>query len=245
MTTGTDDGASAFIGEAIGGFGDTPCIGVVGFPTVTACETVQDCGVYHARGVKDHTVALERHHTHFLLVDTAPASDEKSYEPDGSGSSAREVPWGTELAIFGAIRDRMSRERHVPLVSLVIGGTVGVLRDVIDELDSSGCGTVVVVRESGAAALAIAEFIEDVRAATAAAAGGEPDVRAVLAAYIARGRLDKILSDGGYASGPQSMRGEAEELLFRIGAHRRQAKRLCIYSLSDGKGGPGTRFDEV
>ena len=66
-------------------------------------------------------VALQNHHTHFLLVDNP-----------GDHS------WGAEISLFDAILDRMSRERHVPLVTLVIRGQIGALQDVLDALDSSG-----------------------------------------------------------------------------------------------------------
>lgn len=126
MTGGMDSGVMRFAGQAIGGFGNTPCIGVVSLQRVTDGHQLSDeqssrrRETYFAEGPNGDTVALECHHTHFLLVDTPEVG----------------TKWGGEIELFKAIRDRMSRERHVPLAALVIGGIVGTLEDIHDSLDS-------------------------------------------------------------------------------------------------------------
>lgn len=90
MTAGMDSGVMEFIGEAIGGFGETPCIGVCSLQKVTNhkklklshVQSVNNSILVNGCTYKDvgskrtadgdrvlDTVALQRHHTHFLLVD--------------------------------------------------------------------------------------------------------------------------------------------------------------------------------
>ena len=143
----------------------------------------------------------------------------------------------------------MSRERYVPLITVVIGGTIGTLQDILDALDSSGGGAVVLVRDSGGCSQAAAEFLEDVRAyerrheesttgrtTRASLDKGTPRATledscdAVMRTFIERDRIEKWLIRGqGYEDRDAKQR-EAEGLLLKIGKHPRQRHRLEIFS---------------
>ena len=155
MTGGCDGGVMRWAGEAVSGnLGKGACIGIAPWRRIKDMDALQNSEVqnsevpsYTAQGstaVNDGLAALERHHTHFLLVD-----DEAD---DG---------WGTEIDLARRLRDTLCLTLQVPLVTLVIAGGIGNLADVLDALNCNGLGAaVVVVRESGGCAQALAEFVE-------------------------------------------------------------------------------------
>ena len=200
MTAGMEGGVMSFVGEAVGGFGDTPCVGVCSLQKVTDQQHIKPSFVYTASGrtaaaaspAGHETVGLQNHHTHTSCWRTprspcmhgqrtlsrvwhacvwhACRSPSRTTTRTSCWSttrattraSSREIApptpcmhghvhpltcmacawrtcrWGAEISLFDAILDRMSRERHVPLVTLVIRGQIGALQDVLDALDSSG-----------------------------------------------------------------------------------------------------------
>ena len=257
LTDGLDDGVSAFTGEVLGGFKDAPCIGIVPLHKVIDQNLVKHQQLYTATGTKwsgkgkdsgggDYAAALERHHTHFLLLDSSESIAQRS---------RREAEFG--IAVAAKIRDRMSRERHVPLVTLVIGGGVHSLVDVLDALDSKGKGVVVLVRESGGCAQVVAEWLEDVRASerTTDEDSHTANLPAMLQRFLGKERVEKHLIAGVekiWIQGEPITKGDAKkqaaEMLLKIGQHPRQRRRCKIYrSANDGTGTYNSRtsFDTV
>ena len=108
---------------------------------------------YTSQGHHETDAGLERHHTHFLLVDN------ELHEKDKAGG------WGGEIDLARRVRDSICLDLDVPLVTLLINGGVGNLEDVHDALNANGNGAaVVIIRDSGGCAQALAEFVELYRA---------------------------------------------------------------------------------
>ena len=239
MTGGMNVGVVDYVGEAIGGFGGTPCIGIAavqkvrewrrGWPrdvedplriTTPSEHHYQD----QAKALKSAYAELEERHTHFVLVDN----------PEQHG-------WGGELDVASKLRHTISCRYGIPLVTLVIGGSVGNLQDVLDSLDSDGRGTVVVVRESGGCAQAVAEFINDYvrKPRKLANARADYDAGRFISNQLREFRLDHRLEDllivplGSDVSedAKEEKRVKATMLLNRIASHYRVDARLHIYSL--------------
>ena len=269
LTGGMNVGVMDYVGDAIGGFGDTPCIGIPAVQKVRGWDkkwpedSVQPDGKIEvintqnfrteddakSRSVRAEDAELEEHHTHFLFVDNPEVK----------------INWGGELAVARIIRHIMSSRFRIPLVTLVIGGTVGNLEDVLDALDSEGRGTVVVIRESGGCAQALAEFTKDYlmlgaevkdavsgskQSETAGSASKQHNysakVRDALDRFVLDQRLEKLLiSDLKYDStaNKDAKRKKAKKLLSRIAEHYRVESRLHVYSLQgDGASGNFSQF---
>jgi hypothetical protein len=160
LTAGTSAGVMKYVGDAIGSIGAMPCIGIVPVQKVRGwngkwpghdveegkLEMKQGGSESETRGGGGSTsdAELDENHSHFLFVD-----------------NPGEAGWHGELGVSAALRGILSNRHHVPVITLVIGGTIGTLEDILDVLNSEQRSSVVVVRESGGAAQAISEFIGD------------------------------------------------------------------------------------
>ena len=248
ITGGCDGGVMRWAGEATSGnLGKGACIGIAPWQKIKQVEVVQANGQdrYTAQGIGDATestnAALEKHHTHFLLVD------------DDSNPQ-----WGSELDLARRLREYLCLTLQVPLVTLVIAGTIGNLRDVIDALNCSGLGAaVVVVRESGGCAQAVAEFVELWRMSGASLSKSEIGkllsafekrleelvIKTALEVYeinhARKGKEPGKLIEEKQKAG-EAKREEAKGLLMDIVLHSKCDERLRIFSQRrGGKGGGG------
>jgi hypothetical protein len=137
----------------------TPIIGVAPFHKITDKKRFFDAEHDRGSGTRhwlrvhyfkrtdntDASHALDTQHTHFLLVDDGIRSD-----------------WGSEIEFRGKVEEKISEHLRVPRVQLVIQGGPNTLKTVADTLgpDHRRSCHVVIVKESGGCARAIAEFVE-------------------------------------------------------------------------------------
>jgi len=160
FTGGTDAGVMKLVAGALAKAKVvTPIIGVAPFHKITDKQRFFDAehdrgsGTRHGLRVhyfkrEDNTNAshaLDTQHTHFLLVDDGIRSD-----------------WGSEIEFRGKVEEKISEHLRVPRVQLVIQGGPNTLKTVADTLgpDHRRSCHVVIVKESGGCARAIAEFVE-------------------------------------------------------------------------------------
>ena len=94
-------------------------------------------------------VALEPHHSHFILVND-PADPQEG-----------EQAWGREIALRLAMEERLQRFWKVPRLLLAVQGSRGTFESIVQALKSN-C-PVVVVRESGGVAEMVARFMDTLR----------------------------------------------------------------------------------
>ena len=157
FTGGTDAGVMKLVAGALASAKVvTPIIGVAAFHKITEKERFFNADRDRDRGISgqermvhyikrtqnsDASSSLDDQHTHFLLVD------------GGIDSS-----WGSEIEFRGKVEEKICEDLRVPRVQLVIQGGPGTFRTVTDTL-LAGCH-VVIVKESGGCAQAVAEFIE-------------------------------------------------------------------------------------
>jgi hypothetical protein len=155
FTGGTDTGVMKLVAGALASAKvATPIIGVAAFHKITEKERFFNAGRDRDRGDKERKVhyvkrtqnsdassSLDDQHTHFLLVD------------DGIGSS-----WGSEIEFRGKVEEKICEDLRVPRVLLVIQGGPGTFQTVNATL-LVDCH-VVIVKESGGCAQAVAEFVE-------------------------------------------------------------------------------------
>ena len=87
---------------------------------------------------------LERHHSHFLLVDSGVAKD-----------------WGGEITFRFALEREYCRRKRVPRVLIVVQGGPNTLLSVLEALESD-C-PVVLVRDSGGVATLLHHFLATYR----------------------------------------------------------------------------------
>ena len=152
ITGGTDSGVMALAGAAIAENSSargelTPCIGIAPFRCVTGKDKLHGPGagertVSYRKVRANSTVsaALDPHHTHFLLVDN-----------DKTPGFGGEIRFRTQL------EERLSNDMRIPKVLLVLSGGKGTVEMVAESVKR--CTPVVLVKESGGAAQAIAEFL--------------------------------------------------------------------------------------
>jgi hypothetical protein len=125
FTGGLDGGVVQFAGEAIAGdLGIGACIGVASYRRV---RDVGRFGAYTAYGLRDPEppatadgtgrAALEKNHTHFLLVDD-----------DAEDATSRRASQVATLA--NCIKDDLCTSHQVPIVTIVLGGAIHNLDDV-------------------------------------------------------------------------------------------------------------------
>ena len=229
FTGGCDGGVMRWAGEATSGnLGKGACIGVASWQKVRDVEYLevhdaagQQLGAakYTAQGMHESSAALERHHTHFVLVD------------DPGRSS-----WGGEIDLARRLRDKLCLTLQVPLVTLVIAGGVGNLNDVLDALNCNGLGAaVVIVRNSGGCAQALAEFVELWRLRGAADDGA---FSALLDEFA--GRIDELLIKSSSKTSEQhtlqEKRLQVNEMLKKIVKHKRCRERLRIFAQRSSSG---------
>lgn len=159
FTGGTDTGVMKLVAGALAKAKVvTPIIGVTAFNQITDKHRFFDADRDSSRGPsrlrrRVHYVkrtpnsaassALDTHHTHFLLVDGGTG--------EGGG-------WGSEIELREKVEAKISEELCVPRVLLVIQGGKGTFKTVNDTLQDN-CH-VVIIRESGGCAQAVAEFVE-------------------------------------------------------------------------------------
>ena len=157
FTGGTDTGVMKLVAGALAKAKVvTPIIGVAPFQQITDKQRFFDADRDRDRGAggqkrrvaygkrmqsSSASSALESQHTHFLLV-------------DGGIDST----WGSEIDFRGEVEEMISQHLRVPRVLLVVQGGPGTFRTVTDTLVVD-C-PVVIVKESGGCAAAIAEFVE-------------------------------------------------------------------------------------
>ena len=157
FTGGTDAGVMKLVAGALASENVvTPIIGVAAFHKISDKERFFNAERDRDRGTSgqerkvpyikrmqnsDASSALDEKHTHFLLVD------------GGIGSS-----WGSEIEFRGKVEEKICEDLRVPRVLLVIQGGPGTFRTVTDTL-LADCH-VVIVKESGGCAQAVAEFVE-------------------------------------------------------------------------------------
>ena len=162
FTGGTDTGVMKLVAGALAKANVvTPIVGVAPYQQITDKQRFFDADRDRNRGAsgqerKVHYVkraqnsaassALDSQHTHFLLVD-----------------SGIDSTWGSEIKFRGKVEETISEDLRVPRVLVVIQGGPGTFRTVKDTLThgdrQSGCH-VVLVKESGGCAQAVAEFVE-------------------------------------------------------------------------------------
>ena len=155
FTGGTDTGVMKLVAGALAKANVvTPIIGVAPFHKITDKDRFFDAERDSSRGAYGRRVhyvkrmhnssassALDSQHTHFLLVD------------DGIDSS-----WGSEIKFRGEVEEKICEHLRVPRVLVVIQGGPGTFKTVKDTL-LDDCH-VVLVKESGGCAQAVAEFVE-------------------------------------------------------------------------------------
>ena len=158
FTGGTDTGVMKLVAGALASAKvATPIIGVAAFHKITEKERLFNAGRDRGRGPtsgqernvhyikrtqnSDASSSLDDQHTHFLLVD------------GGIGSS-----WGSEIEFRGKVEEKICEDLRVPRVLLVIQGGPGTFQTVNATLRVD-CH-VVIVKESGGCAQAVAEFAE-------------------------------------------------------------------------------------
>ena len=98
----------------------------------------------------EETKVLEPHHTHFIIVDN----------PDWKRDAQDRYTWGGEIGIVYTVRSELNRQFRCPLATLVIGGTIGTLSDILDALDTDGRAAVIVVKGSGGCADVLSHFLD-------------------------------------------------------------------------------------
>jgi len=157
FTGGTDTGVMKLVAGALAKANVvTPIVGVAPFQQITDKQRFFDAERDRDRGAsgqerKVHYVkraqnssassALDSQHTHFLLVD--------------SGTDSK---WASEIEFRGKVEEKISEDLRVPRVLVVIQGGKGTFQTVTDTL-ADDCH-VVIVKESGGCAQAVAEFVE-------------------------------------------------------------------------------------
>ena len=155
FTGGTDTGVMKLVAGALAKAKVvTPIIGVAPFQQITDKQRFFDADRDRDRGAHRRHVhyvkraqnsrassALDSEHTHFLLVDSGIDSE-----------------WASEIEFRGKVEEKISEDLRVPRVLLVIQGGPGTFLTVDDTL-ADYCH-VVLVKESGGCAQAVAEFVE-------------------------------------------------------------------------------------
>jgi len=144
FTGGTDTGVMELAGSALAGqSGRTPCIGFASWKMISHRDVLKRRG--EERNYRKLTAnssksaALDKNHTHFFLVDNG--SDE----------------WGAEIALRADVEEELQKQ-NVPLVLLVLGGGPNTVDQVVASAIAGA--QVLLVKESGGFALAMAEFFE-------------------------------------------------------------------------------------
>ena len=148
VTGGTDTGVMKLVASAlVEQHAKCPLIGVTSYGCVNG-RTVLEGARLETRTYDDPSAAsvsgapLNRDHTHFVFVD-----------------SGKEAPaaWGAEISFRANFESTYARLKGVPLVLLVVQGGPGTLATV--QSTASLQQAVLVVRDSGGAADAIADYI--------------------------------------------------------------------------------------
>ena len=135
----------------------TPLIGVAPLARVTGCEMLKNaqpdegCSPPLLPYIKQKkndskSAALDINHSHFVLVDNTETDD-----------------WGGEVEMRALIEKRLSEKLALPYVLLVVQGGRGTIA-MVRHAFKNNC-PVVLVRESGGCARAVAEFVEEMRRA--------------------------------------------------------------------------------
>lgn len=151
ITGGTDTGVMKLVATAFRENNvQVPLIGVTSFGCVNGREALEqarkDTRTYTCGHSKPTAkgAPLNCHHTHFVFVD--------------SGKAAPEA-WGGEIALRSNLEVAYARLKSVPLVLLVVQGGPGTLNTVLSAVRLRQA--VLVVRDSGGAADAIADYLRD------------------------------------------------------------------------------------
>ncbi|KAL1527371.1 hypothetical protein AB1Y20_016041 [Prymnesium parvum] len=151
LTGGTDSGVMQLVGRSLAEYdANVNCIGIAVWDCVYGKEHLYGCRsldekvtLLRRRDNSSEAANLERHHSHFLLVDT------------GSNN------WGGEIPFRFALEREYCRRKKVPRVLLVVQGGPNTLWSVLEALESD-C-PVILVRDSGGVATLLHDFLATYR----------------------------------------------------------------------------------
>ena len=157
VTGGVDAGVMRLLGGGLRKFGaHAPCVGILPWGRLDSAVRDKLKSAHTQKKIVPvapadfaHQVALEPHHSHFLLVND-PAEPKEGEEA-----------WGREIPLRLAIEERLQRHWKVPRLLMAVQGSRGTFESIVQALQAN-C-PVVVVRESGGVAEMVAKFTDTLR----------------------------------------------------------------------------------
>ena len=157
VTGGVDAGVMRLLGGGLRKYGaHAPCVGILPWGRLDNAVRDKLKSAHTHKKIMPvapadfaHQVALEPHHSHFVLVND-PAEPKEGEEA-----------WGREIPLRLALEERLQRHWKVPRLLMAVQGSRGTFESIVQALQAN-C-PVVVVRESGGVAEMVAKFTDTLR----------------------------------------------------------------------------------